>query len=175
MAAGLNKMMTSSYGNIFCVTGHLCGEFTVNSPHKGQWHGALMFSLICARINGRVNNCEAGDLIRHRAHYYVTVMKTLKNHWPQHSCLPPLNGSCPSHTPKRKITEKGLISIEISLIISGCVAILAMCSERLKFAEGNMNLAMLLEFWYLILDVNDDFVDETNRKQFMLSIYISGL
>ena len=22
----------------------------VNSPHKGQWHGALMFSLICARL-----------------------------------------------------------------------------------------------------------------------------
>ena len=28
----------------------------VNSPHKGQWCGALMFSLICARINGWVNN-----------------------------------------------------------------------------------------------------------------------
>ena len=25
---------------------------TVNSPHKGQWRGALIFSLICARING---------------------------------------------------------------------------------------------------------------------------
>ena len=34
----------------------------VNSPHKGQWHGALMFTLICARINGCVNNREAGDL-----------------------------------------------------------------------------------------------------------------
>ena len=28
----------------------------VISPHKGQWRGALMFSLICARINGWVNN-----------------------------------------------------------------------------------------------------------------------
>ena len=46
----------------------------VNSPHKGQWRGALMFSLICAWINGRVNNGEAGDLRRHRAHYDVTVM-----------------------------------------------------------------------------------------------------
>ena len=34
----------------------------VNSPHKGQWRGALMFSLICAWINGWVNNREAGDL-----------------------------------------------------------------------------------------------------------------
>ena len=38
----------------------------VNSPHKGQWRGALMFSLICTWING--------DLRRHRAHYDVTVM-----------------------------------------------------------------------------------------------------
>ena len=34
---------------------------TVNSPHKGQWRGALMFSLICVWINGWVNNREAGD------------------------------------------------------------------------------------------------------------------
>ena len=33
----------------------------VNSPHKGQWRGALMFSLICAWINTWVNNREAGD------------------------------------------------------------------------------------------------------------------
>ena len=46
----------------------------VNSLHKGQWRGALMFTLICARINGWVNNGEAGDLRRHRAHYDVTVM-----------------------------------------------------------------------------------------------------
>ena len=46
----------------------------VNSPHKGQWHGALMFSLICDWINGWVNNREAGDLSRHRANYDVIVM-----------------------------------------------------------------------------------------------------
>ena len=46
----------------------------VNSPHKGQWRGALMFSLICVWINGWVNNREAGDLRRHRCHYDVNVM-----------------------------------------------------------------------------------------------------
>ena len=46
----------------------------VNSPHKGQWRRALMFSLICARINDWVNNREAGDLRRHRGHYDVNVM-----------------------------------------------------------------------------------------------------
>ena len=33
-----------------------------------------MFSLICVWINGWVNNLEAGDLRRYRAHYDVTVM-----------------------------------------------------------------------------------------------------
>ena len=70
-------MMTSSNENIFRVTGHLCGEFT--GPQwilrtKGQWRGALMFSLICAWINRWVNNREAGDLRRYRPHYYVIVM-----------------------------------------------------------------------------------------------------
>ena len=46
----------------------------VNSPPKGQWYGALMFSLICAWINAWVNNCEAGDLRHHHAHYHVIVM-----------------------------------------------------------------------------------------------------
>ena len=48
----------------------------VNSPHKGQWRGALMFSLICVCINGWINNREAGDLRRYRVHYVVIVMRT---------------------------------------------------------------------------------------------------
>ena len=59
--------MTSSNGNIFRATGHLCGEFTVP-------RGALMFSLICVWINDWVNNREAGDLRRYRTHYDVIVM-----------------------------------------------------------------------------------------------------
>ena len=43
----------------------------VNSPHKGQWCGALMFSLIWAWLNGWVNI----DLRCHRAHYDITVMR----------------------------------------------------------------------------------------------------
>ena len=52
---------TSSNGNI------------LNSPHKGQWRGAFMFSLICAWIKRWVTNREAGDLRRHRAHCDVIV------------------------------------------------------------------------------------------------------
>ena len=47
---------------------------SVNSPHKSQWRGALMFSLICARTNGWVDNSDAGDLRCHLVHYEVTVM-----------------------------------------------------------------------------------------------------
>ena len=62
----------------------------VNSPHKGQWREALIFSLICAWTNGWVNNRGAGDLWRNRAHYDVTIMIKLHSsvctkytyHWP---------------------------------------------------------------------------------------------
>ena len=72
-------MMTSSNGNIFHVTGPMCREFLrspVNSPHKVQWCGALMFPLIRAWINSWVHNHEAGDLRCHCTHYDVIVMTT---------------------------------------------------------------------------------------------------
>ena len=49
----------------------------VNFPHKGQWRGALMFSLIYAWINDWVNNREAGDLRRQHDHCDVIVMETM--------------------------------------------------------------------------------------------------
>ena len=58
----------------------------VNSLHKGQWRGVLMFSLICVWINGWVNNREAGDLRRHRGHYDVNVMLCLLSVDAYHNC-----------------------------------------------------------------------------------------
>ena len=85
--------MISSNGKIFHVTDPLWEEFIghslVNSPHKGQWREALMFSLICARINGWVNNGYAGNLRHHRASSADTDSLTL------HPCglwTPPLPG-----------------------------------------------------------------------------------
>ena len=52
----------------------LCAGNSPVTAHKCQWRGALMLSLICARINGWLNNREAGDLRRHRAHYDVTAI-----------------------------------------------------------------------------------------------------
>ena len=69
-------MMTSPNGNIFRATGFCEGNHRppVVSPHKSQSCRALIFSLICAWINGEAKNRDSGVLIRHRAHYDVTVM-----------------------------------------------------------------------------------------------------
>ena len=80
--------MTSSNGNIFSALLLTCG----NSPHKDQWRGALMFSLICVWINNR----EAGDLRRYRAQFDVNVM--LLQHFPGVNELKRLPADIDSHT-----------------------------------------------------------------------------
>ena len=57
----------------------------VNSPHKGQWRGPLMFSLICTRVNGRVNSgfeTPSCPLWRHRNEMLVSRAKA-SNYMPQ--------------------------------------------------------------------------------------------
>ena len=48
----------------------------VNSPHKGQSRGALIFTLICPGQSGWVTNRKAVDLRRYRAHDDVIVIIT---------------------------------------------------------------------------------------------------
>ena len=63
------------YLYLFWLNKHcLSLSLSLNSAHKGQRRGALMFSLICAWINAWVNNSKAGDLRRDIAHYDVTIM-----------------------------------------------------------------------------------------------------
>ena len=69
--------MASSNGNIFRVTGPLCGEFTGYRwlPLTKASDVELCCFLRCAPwIIVWVNNREAGDFRRHRAHYDVIVM-----------------------------------------------------------------------------------------------------
>ena len=85
--------VVSPNGNIFRVTGPLWGESTgdrspVDSPHKGQWRGALMFSLICTSTNGWANNRDAGDLERHHAQYNVTVINCYQLRFNIPCCCP---------------------------------------------------------------------------------------
>ena len=46
----------------------------VDSPRKGKWRGALVFSFICAWTNGWVNNRDAEFFRRHRADCDITAM-----------------------------------------------------------------------------------------------------
>ena len=80
-AARLSFKMTSSNGNFFRVIVRGIHQWPVTSPHKGRWRRALMFSVICARTNGWVNNRHAGDSILHRAQYDLTVMFALHYHY----------------------------------------------------------------------------------------------
>ena len=94
------RMTASLNGNIFRVTGRLWGE----SLHKGQWRGALMFSLICAWTNGWTSKWGAGDFRRHRAHDDLTVMDMSSTHYWEDLNLvitviadaATTNGTCPS-------------------------------------------------------------------------------
>ena len=95
------SMMTSSNGNIFRVTGPLCGEFaghrwipltkasdaelwcflsvpeqTVTSKFPTQRPVTWSFDVFLdLRLNRQLSNGAAGDLRRYRAHYDVIVIK----------------------------------------------------------------------------------------------------
>ena len=67
----LLNMMTSSNGDIFRITGHLRGKFTGH-----RWIPCTKASDAELWVNnGWVNNREAGDLRRYRAHYDVPVIR----------------------------------------------------------------------------------------------------
>ena len=81
-------MLVFRYGNIFCATGPFVWGIhrsAVNSPHKSQWRGSLMFSWIYAWRTGWINNHEAGDLRHHRAHYDVIVILFIN--WIMRCCV----------------------------------------------------------------------------------------
>ena len=83
---------------------HWIHQSMVNSLHKDQWHGTLMFSLICTWTNVSGNNWDTSGWRRHCAHYDVTLMYT--SHWNYIShhkvyCAgnSPVNGEFPSQRP----------------------------------------------------------------------------
>ena len=53
------------------------GEF----PHKGQWREALVFSLICAWLNGWIDSREVRGLRSHRANHDVIVLSEQFTVW----------------------------------------------------------------------------------------------
>ena len=91
-----SNIMTSSNGNIFRVTGPLCGEFTGHRwlPLTKASDSELWCLLWYAPwINGWINNREAGDFKRHRAHYDVIVIQNLDKLWFSGLCMEPMKAS----------------------------------------------------------------------------------
>ena len=77
-------MMTSSNGNIFSVTGHLCGEFTghrwiprTKASDVEFWY----FRWSVPEQTVWVSNRVTGDLRRRRTHYDVTVVWWIHLEW----------------------------------------------------------------------------------------------
>ena len=112
-------MMTSSNGNIFGVTGHLCREFTgprwiprTKASDAELWR----FLLICVWINSWVSNHEAVDLRRYRAHYDGIVMmwSVVPNafHW----------GDCGIQEPARYWKMTVVTVMILSFQCMGCTA-----------------------------------------------------
>ena len=68
-------MMTSSNGNIFRVTGPLCGEFTGPGEFPAQRPVTQSFDVFFdLRPNKWLSKQPRGDLRRYRDHYDVSVM-----------------------------------------------------------------------------------------------------
>ena len=94
-----NNVMTSSNGNIFRVTGHLCGEFTGHRwipPTKASDADIWCFSVICGWINGWVQNRESGrkcqDYVYIKWEYWSTMWfempsRQLWRHCNEHTIL----------------------------------------------------------------------------------------
>ena len=79
MICNVISLETSSYGNIFRVTGHLCGEFTGQRwiPHtKASDVELLMLSLICT-LNKRLNKQSWGW-------WFDTSSRPLRRHCNEH-------------------------------------------------------------------------------------------
>ena len=64
----------------------------MDSPHKGQWRGALICSWICAWTKGWANHRVVDDLARHHAHYNVTDDSENTMPWPFIRCHLSING-----------------------------------------------------------------------------------
>ena len=78
LIVAISYMMTSPNGNISALLALCAGihRSPMNSPHIGQWRGALMFFFYLG-LNKRLSkNPGDGDFRRYRSHYDVTVMYT---------------------------------------------------------------------------------------------------
>ena len=135
-------MITSSNGNIFRVSGPLCGEFTCHrwiARTKASDAELCSFLWTAPWINGWVNNREAGDLRRHRAHYDDIVMENgwcnlyayLVDGWP---------GNC------TRIEDNRSIMKALTLMILLVYKIAHICDDDFQHVSVNENIYIFANF-----------------------------
>ena len=125
-------MMTSSNGNFFRVTGHLCGEFTGPGELPAQRPVTRSFDVFfdLRWINGWVNNHEADDLWRYRFHYDVTVMhKSLLVYW--HHYTTKLLGYI-GFTPSARLSVRVGPASRIHTVLVGFISYLYILSSNFR-------------------------------------------
>ena len=140
----------------------------VNSPHKGQWRGALMFSLISAWINGWVKNGKTGDLRRNRAHNDVIVMQNSTqniyisyNHtfhntasfwYTGHAMIPKWDGcQCPLYKASRINSELWFTMIgfgpDVAMQTPGFVSVLYLWLSQVSANERTHYICNMFSHW----------------------------
>ena len=129
----------------------------VNSPHKGQWRGALMFSSICTRVNGWVNNGEAGDLRRHRAHYDVILMYTVQRYAYQY-----VRVILPSSV--RPVCLRYL-NLAISLCLRYLNLVTSVCLRNLNLVNGHQCMFKLSELGHQCILMISELVHQDMSKR----------
>ena len=100
-------------------------------PHKGQWRGALMFPLICAWINGWVNNRKAGDLRRYSTHCDVTVMQSFRQRKQAFVDYPCMSMACPFWPARGQARKKIAIPSQGNVLWNMCL-LYSFLSEQLE-------------------------------------------
>ena len=126
----------------------------VNSPHKGQWRGALMFYLICVWRKDWINNRDAGDLKHHRAQYDVTVMDLIE---------PRVVTYCTHHHKIIFCKIHGIINTDF---ITSCLKIYQGYPGRI----GSIRYMLIL---LIIRIITEHYADQI-ASEFVLSIFLRG-
>ena len=136
--------MTSSNGNIFRVTGPLCGEFTGHRwipLTKASDVELWCFLWSAPRINGWVNNREAGDLRRHHAHNDVIVMW---KGWAKPEKIKKTQTIKRTHVNHLDLNSRGLLSNRVYL--NHCRGINRL-NKHIRAKRGELLMSALIDAW----------------------------
>ena len=123
----------------------------VNSPHKGQWRGALMLSLICAWTKGWANNQNAGDLRCYCARYDITVMTFCTFQEPHNTAI----GNCAVCV---TVKSSWWQSVPYDTVISELYKSQDGSDTYIQWRENNSFVGL---FNKLFLDIVEDFEDKS--------------